>query len=60
MYIYLYIYIYILDIYIYIFIKLAIFILYLLSSTVMLFSALHAKHLRFEKIFCEIDESITL
>ena len=42
----------------YIFIKLAIFILFLLSSTVMFFLHCMLNILRYEKIFCEIDESI--
>ena len=45
-------------IFVYIFIKLAIFILFLLSSTVMFFLHCMLNILRYEKIFCEIDESI--
>ena len=41
-----------------IFIKLAMFINFLLSSTVMLFLHQTLNILRYEKIFCEIDESI--
>ena len=50
------------DIYIfvYIFIKLAIFILFLLSSTAMFFLHCMLNILRYEKTFCEIDESIAL
>ena len=44
--------------YIYIYIKLTIFILFLLSSTVMFFLYCKLNILRYEKIFCEIDESI--
>ena len=42
----------------YIFIKLAIFIIFLLSSTAMFFLHCMLNILRYEKIFCEIDESI--
>ena len=45
-------------IFVYIFIKLAIFILFLLTSTVMFFLHCMLNTLRHEKIFCEIDESI--
>ena len=45
-------------IFVYIFIKSAIFILFLLSSTVMFFLHCTLNILRYEKIFCEIDESI--
>ena len=45
-------------IFVYIFIKLVIFILFLLSSTVMFFLHCMLNILRYEKIFCEIDESI--
>ena len=45
-------------IFVYIFIKLAIFILFLLSSTVMFFLHCMLNILRYEKIFCEIDEWI--
>ena len=45
-------------IFVYIFIKLAIFILFLLSSTVMFFLHCMLNILRYEKIFCEIDEQI--
>ena len=41
-----------------IFITLAIFIIFLLSSTVMFFLHCMLNSLRYEKIFCEIDESI--
>ena len=44
--------------FVYIFIKLAIFIIFLLSSTVMFFSLLHVKDFEIGKIFCKIDESI--
>ena len=47
-------------IFVYIFIKLAIFILFLLSSTAMFFVHCMLSILRYEKIFCEIDESIAL
>ena len=43
---------------IYILIKLAIFILFLLSSTLMFFLHYMLNILRYEKMFCEIDESI--
>ena len=45
-------------IFVYIFIKLAIFILFLLSSTVMFFLHCMLNILRYEKIFFEIDEWI--
>ena len=45
-------------IFVYIFIKLAIFILFLLSLTVTFFLHCMLNILRYEKIFCEIDESI--
>ena len=44
--------------FVYIFIKLAIFTIFLLSSTVMFFSLLHVKHFEIGKIFCKIDESV--
>ena len=44
--------------YLYIYSKLAIFILFLLSSTVMFFLYCMLNILRLEKLFCEIDESI--
>ena len=53
MYIYIYIYIFV-----YIFIKLVIFILFLLSSTVMFFLHCMLNILRYEKIICEIDKWI--
>ena len=51
---------YIIQVYIfvYIFMKLAIFILFLLSSTVMFFLHCMLNILRYEKTFCEIDESV--
>ena len=55
MYIYIYVYIYI---FVYIFIKLATFIIFLLSSTVIIFLHCMLNILRYEKIFCEIDEWI--
>ena len=45
-------------IFVYIFIKLTIFIIFLLSSTVMFFLHCMLSILRYEKIFCETDESI--
>ena len=45
-------------IFVYIFIKLGIFILFLLSLTVIFFLHCMLNILRYEKIFCEIDESI--
>ena len=47
-------------IFVYIFIKLAIFILFLLSSTVMFFLHYTLNSLRYGKIFCKIHESIAL
>ena len=44
--------------FVYIIIKLAIFILFLLSSTVMFFLHYMLNILTYEKMFCEIDESI--
>ena len=45
--------------FVYIFIKLAIFILFLLlSSTLMFFVHFMLNILRHKKVFCEIDESI--
>ena len=44
--------------YVYFFKKLAIFILFLLSSTVTLFLHSMRNILRYERIFCEIDKSI--
>ena len=44
----------------YIYLKLAIFIIFLLPSTVMFFLHCMLNILRLEKIFCEIDESIML
>ena len=44
----------------YILIKLAIFIFYLLFSTVMFSLYCMPNILRYEKIFCQIDESIAL
>ena len=46
-------------IFVYVFIKLVIFILFLLRSTVMFFLHCMLKMLRYEKRFCEIDESFT-
>ena len=43
--------------FVYIFIKLAIFIILLLSSTVMFFLHWMLNTLRYERIFCESDES---
>ena len=45
-------------IFVYIFIKLAIFVLFLLSSTIMFFLHCMFDILGYEKIFCEADESI--
>ena len=45
-------------IYIYIYIMLAIFILFLLSSTLMFFLHCMLNILRYEKQFCKIDELI--
>ena len=42
----------------YIFIKLGIFILFFVIFNSNVFSALHAKHLRYEKKICEVDELI--
>ena len=45
-------------IFVYIFIKLTIFVLFLLSSTVMFFPHYILNILKYGKIFCEIGESI--
>ena len=45
-------------IFVYIFVKLIIFILFLLSSTIIIFLHCMVNILRYEKIFCETDKSI--
>ena len=56
-YIYIYIYSYI-YMFVYIFIKLAVFIPFLLSSTIIFFLHCTLNIFRYEKIFCEIGQAI--